>query len=55
MACHFVSANYVFDRMEFHKGDKLEALRRISITNLDRRTWFWCIGNLDAGLGIICC
>lgn len=40
VVCHFRTTNYVIDRVEIFDGNRLHALKDVSRSNLDPRTWF---------------
>jgi hypothetical protein len=39
IVCYFARTNYVPDRVEVFDGDRVGALKHVSMSNLDPRTW----------------
>ncbi len=40
VVCNFQSTNYVLENLQPYQGNKIEALKAISMSNYDPRTWF---------------
>jgi hypothetical protein len=40
VVCRFAGANYTDGPVELIKGDRLQELKDVSMSNLDPRTWF---------------
>ena len=39
VVCHFAATNFALKELQFYDGDRTKELKRISMSNIDPRTW----------------